>query len=143
MDGGLAATIYAAPDSMLIGGSTTRLPTSQLTIILNSKLVSEFAVTDRSLPGVLGRALSLGVKRSSRTAAILLEAAAKRSGVEFNIAYVDQSFDVPSRGLFDPEYMKALFDVGTRQGRSAEPFLHSVMQASAQPATPEPPQARQ
>jgi hypothetical protein len=138
VDGGLAATIYAAPDSYLLGTTASRLPARQLAIIVNSKLVPEFDLTDPSIPGVLGRSLSLGVKRATRTAALLIAAAARRSGTDFNIAYVDQGFDVPSRGLFDPAYMKALFEAGLQQGRGAEPFRHALPESA-----PQPPQARQ
>jgi Patatin-like phospholipase len=130
VDGGLAATIYVAPDSMLLASSSLRLPAAQVTLILNSKLVSEFAMTDRSLVGVLGRSLSIGVKRATRSAAILIAAAARRSGTDFNVAYVDQKFDHPSRGLFDPEYMKALFEAGRQQGRSDEPFRRAMPEAT-------------
>lgn len=130
-DGGLAATIYIAPDSILLANSaSSRLPASQVTLILNSKLMTEFAMTDRSLVGVLGRSLSIGVKRASRSAAILIAGAARRSGTDFNVAYIDQGFDVESRGLFDPEYMKALFAAGLQQGRSGEPFRHAMPEAA-------------
>ena len=46
--------------------------------------------------------------------------AAKRSGVGFNVATIPASFNAPSRGAFDPEYMKALFQTGYDQGRSAD-----------------------
>jgi predicted acylesterase/phospholipase RssA len=130
-DGGLAATIYIAPDSILLANSaSSRLPASQVTLILNSKLMTEFAMTDRSLIGVLGRSLSIGVKRASRSAAILIAGAARRSGTDFNVAYVDQEFDFPSRGLFDPDYMKALFEAGLQQGRGGEPFRHAMPEAA-------------
>jgi predicted acylesterase/phospholipase RssA len=139
VDGGLAATVYIAPDSMLLASSSLRLPASQITLILNSKLVSEFTMTDRSLVGVLGRSLSIGVKRATRSAAILLAAAARRSGTDFNVAYVDQKFDHPSRGLFDPDYMKALFEAGRQQGRSDEPFRRAMPEATPpQAAAPQP-----
>jgi predicted acylesterase/phospholipase RssA len=134
-DGGLAATIYVAPDSYLLGSSTPRLPTNRLTVLVNGKLVPEFAVTDRSVAGILGRSLSLGVKRATRSAAILIAAAAQRSGTDFTIAYVEQGFDFPSRGLFDPAYMAALFEAGATQGRSSEPFRRSLPEA-APPAQP-------
>jgi hypothetical protein len=138
MDGGLAATIYIAPDSMLLASSSLRLPASQITLILNSKLMTEFEVTERSLVGVLGRSLSVGVKRATRSAAILIDAAARRGGTEFNVAYVDNAFDHPSRGMFDPEYMKALFEVGRLQGRSNDPFRHAMPEAAPpQAGTPQ------
>jgi predicted acylesterase/phospholipase RssA len=142
VDGGLAATVYVAPDSMLLASSARRLPTSQLTLILNSKLAADFAKTDRHILGVLGRSLSIGVKRATRSAAILIAAAARRSGAEFNIAFVDQKFDFPSRGLFDQDYMKALYEAGLRQGRSDEPFRHDLPETTAsQAAAPAPPPA--
>jgi len=137
VDGGLGATIYVAPDSMLLSSAPPRFPASQITLILNSKLMAEFAMTDRHLVGVLGRSLSLGVKRATRTAAILIGLAARRAGTEFNVAYVDQKFDIPSRGLFDPDYMKALFDVGLKLGRSETPFHHTMPESQpAQAAAP-------
>ena len=48
--------------------------------------------------------------------------AAKNSGVGFNVAAIPASFNAPSRGAFDPDYMKALFDVGYDQGKSAKAF---------------------
>ena len=35
--------------------------------------------------------------------------AAKNSGIGFNVATIPASFSAPSRGAFDPDYMKALF----------------------------------
>jgi patatin-like phospholipase len=138
MDGGLAATLYIAPDSMLLASSSLRLPASQITLILNSKLMTEFEVTERSLVGVLGRSLSVGVKRATRSAAILIDAAARRGGTEFNVAYVDNAFDHPSRGMFDPEYMNALFEAGRQQGRSDAPFRHAMPElAPPQAAVPQ------
>lgn len=138
VDGGLAATIYVAPDSMLLSSSPARFPTSQITLILNSKLMADFAMTDRHLVGALGRSLSIGVKRATRSAAILIGHAARRAGTEFNVSFVDQNFDFPSRGLFDPDYMKALFEAGVKQGRGEMPFRHAMpepqpVQAAAPP----------
>ncbi|RAI32926.1 hypothetical protein CH340_13875 [Rhodoplanes serenus] len=129
VDGGLAATIYAAPDSMLLAGAAGRLPMDSLTILVNGKLRSAFGVTDRSLIGVLGRSLSIGVKRASRSASVLAAAATKRNGIPFNLAFVDQGFDHPSRGMFDAAYMKALFQTGVDRGKSASPFVSEVPDA--------------
>ena len=45
--------------------------------------------------------------------------AAKNSGIGFNVATIPANFNAPSRGPFDPDYMKALFDAGYDQGKSA------------------------
>ncbi|EJW10047.1 hypothetical protein A33M_0666 [Rhodovulum sp. PH10] len=131
VDGGLAATIYVAPDSMLLATSTDRLPMSELTVVVNGKLRSEFSLTDSSLIGVLGRSLSIGVKRSSSSIVALAAAAARKSGTTFNLAAVDQKFDEASTGLFDQKYMSKLFAVGLAQGKSATPFETTVPERSA------------
>jgi hypothetical protein len=59
--------------------------------------------------------------------------AAKNSSIGFNVATIPPSFNAPSRGAFDPDYMKALFNVGYDQGKSANPF------AAAPPAFPDSP----
>ena len=48
--------------------------------------------------------------------------AAKNSGIGFNVATIPAGFNAPSRGPFDPDYMKALFQVGYDQGKSANAF---------------------
>lgn len=126
VDGGLAATVYAAPDSTLVSNSARLVPT-QLTVIVNGKLVNDFDVVSRNLAFVLGRTLSLGVKRGTRTSVALLTNAAARSGTEFNLAAIDPSFDAESKSLFDPKYIAALFDYGLRQGRSSDPFQHPTV----------------
>jgi hypothetical protein len=50
--------------------------------------------------------------------------AAKRSGVDFNIASIPADFSAPSRGPFDPDYMSALFQLGETLGKSATPFAN-------------------
>jgi hypothetical protein len=137
VDGGLASTIYAAPDSLLLKPAARPLPTGRLTVIVNGKLQSEFEFVDRSVLTILGRSLSLGVKRGTRAAVDLIAAAAQRGGTEFNLAYVEEGFDVASQGLFDPQYMTALFEAGVRQGRSAEPFRHAAPPLAPSPAQPQ------
>ena len=48
--------------------------------------------------------------------------AAKRSSVRFNVATIPASFNVPSKGAFDPKYMGALFQTGYDQGQGANAF---------------------
>jgi hypothetical protein len=49
------------------------------------------------------------------------------------VATIPPSFNAPSRGAFDPDYMKALFNLGYDLGKSANPF------AAEPPAFPAPP----
>ena len=40
----------------------------------------------------------------------------KRDGVAFNLAYIDEDFQLPYKGPFDKTYMNALYDYGYKAG---------------------------
>jgi hypothetical protein len=68
---------------------------------------------------------------------------AKRSGIPFNVASIPPNFSAPSRGAFDPDYMRALFQAGYDQGKSATPFAAAPPPYPAPPAqASQPPQAQ-
>ena len=60
---------------------------------------------------------------------------AKHSNVGFNVASIPPSFNAPSRGPFDPDYMKALFQTGYDLGNSATPFSAEPPAYFGSPAT--------
>ena len=63
-------------------------------------------------------------------------AAAKRSNVGFNVATIPASFNAPSKGPFDPDYMRPLFQTGYEMGRSAKPFSNEPPPYPSGPRTP-------
>ena len=65
-DGGLAAQIFVAPESMLNTSSTTKLPATELYLIANNRLAPEFQMTERSLIFVLGHSIAVGVQSMLR-----------------------------------------------------------------------------
>lgn len=48
--------------------------------------------------------------------------AAERDGIDYNLAYVPDDFDEKAKEMFDPEYMRKLFDVGYRMAKSGFPW---------------------
>jgi predicted acylesterase/phospholipase RssA len=136
-DGGMCAQFFIAPESALSSTSNYRLPATDLYIIVNTQLASDFQVTERSLVPIVVRGISVIVKTLTR---VMLQTAylnAKRSGIGFNLATVPTTFHLPSRGAFDTEYMKALFNVGFEQGKSGFPFSSEPAIASMQ-SSPKP-----
>src|SRR5256885_17016751 len=128
-DGGLTAQIFVAPESMLNTSSTTKLPASELYLIVNSRLMPEFQMTERSLIFVLGHAINVGVQTMLRINIDRAYAAAKRSGVPFNLAFPALASDQQGKGAFDPEFMKDLFASGAARGRGESPFVQEAGEA--------------
>ncbi|HXX03497.1 MAG TPA: patatin-like phospholipase family protein [Xanthobacteraceae bacterium] len=135
-DGGIGGQFFVAPASLITITSDYRLPATQLDIVVNTGLEHDFQVVERFAPSILGQAVGAAIKVDTRMMLALTYAAAKRSGVGFNVATVPASFNVQSKGPFDAKYMGALFQVGYEQGRSASPF---ATEPPPYPAAPVPP----
>jgi hypothetical protein len=134
-DGGVGAQFFVAPESLLTSGSDYRVPATQLYILINGKLTPEFAVNDRTTVAILGRSVSVAIKAAARTGVDRAYVAAKRSGVDFNLAYVDPGFTQQSKGLFDRDYMQALYKRGFEHGKNGQPFLAQPPELSNRPAS--------
>lgn len=129
VDGGLGGQFFVAPPSLMASTSEYRLPATQLYIVVNTALQREFKVVDRFAPTILTQSIGMAVPVDTGLMIDRTYIVAKRSGVEFNVATIPATFSAPSKGPFDPEYMKTLFQVGSVQGKGATAFA----------ATPPPP----
>ena len=128
-DGGLAAQVLVAPESMMNTSSTTKLPATALYLIANSRLTPEFQTTERSLIFVLGHAITVGVQSMLRVNIDRAYATAKRNGIPFFLSYPALASDQQGKGAFDPEFMKDLFQTGVARGRGENPFVQEVGEA--------------
>jgi hypothetical protein len=133
-DGGLAAQLYTAPESVLNSSSSYKLPATELYVVANTRLSPEFQLTERSLLSVLAHSINVGVQSALRTAIDRAYSAAKRSGIPFNLAYPALAADQQGRGAFDSEFMKSLFELGVARGKSATPFAADPTEALRPPA---------
>jgi hypothetical protein len=120
-DGTLTAPFYIAPESMLASGNP-RLPATELYVIVNGKLAADFGPPGRSTIEILGRSISVALTFGLRTELALVVAAARRQSLILRYAHIDQRFTKEPRGVFDGEYMRALFDFAAEQARNGSAF---------------------
>jgi hypothetical protein len=129
-DGTLTSPFFVMPDSMLSPRNTSRPPLGQLYVIVNSKLGPEFKMPDRNVPGILGRSIGVALTAALRAEVMLVYIGAQRHGITLRIAHVDPSFDHPSRGPFDGQYMQALYEVGVAAGKKGTAFGDTLPELS-------------
>src|SRR5215472_2177886 len=122
VDGGVGGQFFVTPPALMQSTSSYKIPADALYIVVNSGLQPEFQVVERSTPTILAQTVSMAIKADLRVLLDRAYVAAKNSGIGFNVATIPRSFNAPSRGAFDPDYMKALFNVGYDQGKSENPF---------------------
>ena len=128
-DGGLSGQVFVAPESILNTSSTVKLPASELYLIANNRLTSEFQTTERSLIFVLGHSIAVGVQSMLRMNIDRAYAMAKRNSIPFNLSYPALAADQQGKGAFDPEFMRGLFELGVARGKSGQPFVQEVGEA--------------
>jgi hypothetical protein len=121
-DGGVGGQFFVTPPALMQSTSSYKIPADALYIVVNSGLQPEFQVVERNTPTILAQAVSIAIKADLRMLLDRAYVAAKNSGIGFNVATIPPSFNAPSRGAFDPDYMKALFNVGYDQGKGLNPF---------------------
>jgi predicted acylesterase/phospholipase RssA len=124
VDGGVGGQFFIAPAAVMAATSDYRLPATALYVVINTGLQPGFQIVPRSTPSILTGTVGAAVKVDTRLMIDRAYLAAKRSGVDFNVATIPADFNAPSRGPFDSEYMSALFKVGETLGNSATPFAN-------------------
>jgi predicted acylesterase/phospholipase RssA len=133
VDGGVGGQFFLAPAALMAATSDYRLPATDLSIVVNSGLRPDFEVVPRTTQAILAQSVGMAVQVDTRLMLDRAYLVAKRSGANFKVASIPPSFNAPSRGTFDPDYMKALFQTGYDLGNSPSPFN------SLPPAYPEAP----
>jgi predicted patatin/cPLA2 family phospholipase len=131
-DGGVGGQFFVTPPALMQSTSSYKIPADALYIVVNSGLQPEFQMVERNTPTILAQTVSIAIKADLRVLLDRAYVAAKNSGIGFNVATIPASFNAPSRGAFDPDYMKALFNLGYDQGKGPSPF------AAEPPAFPAP-----
>ncbi len=135
-DGGIGGQVFVAPASLMATNSDYKLPATQLYLVINCDLKPDFKVVERFVPSILSQSVAAAVQVDTRLILSLTYAFAKRGGIGFNVAAIPENFDVPSKGSFDPDYMRALFQTGYDLGHSALPFSAEPPPYPTWPALP-------
>ncbi|HXX57518.1 MAG TPA: patatin-like phospholipase family protein [Thermodesulfovibrionales bacterium] len=94
----------------------------KLYIIRNSRLDPEWAQVDRRTLTIAGRAISSLIQMQGVGDLYRIYLTAERDGLDYNLAYIPSSFNVPKKEDFDTAYMRQLFDVGYSMAAKGYPW---------------------
>lgn len=122
-DGAVTMPVFVAPAAVLAGDGTTKLPASDLYVIVNTRLAPDFSMPERDTAAVLGRSVGIALTTGLRMQLAQLRLAAARQGIELHVASVQDDFTRrAANGTFDRDYMQALYDYGAARGRAGTGF---------------------
>jgi hypothetical protein len=123
VDGGAMAQVFIYPPALELARLSAELGGQRerhLYVILNAATRSDWSETGRRAITIAGRAIDSLIHSQGIGDLYRIYLTAQRDGVEFNLAHIPDDFMAPHPEQFDNAYMRALFDVGFRQGKAGD-----------------------
>jgi len=125
VDGGTVAQVFLYPPSLHLAEASAAAGAQRrrsVYIIRNARLDADWASVERRVLPIATRAIAALTQTQGIGDLYRIYATTQRDGVDYNLAFIPPSFDVPHRAEFDPDYMKALFEVGRRSAAGGYPW---------------------
>ena len=94
----------------------------RLYIIRNARLDPDWANVERRTMSIAGRAITSLIQTQGIGDLYQIYLVAQRDGIDFNLAYIPASFNVPHKEDFSPEYMRPLFELGYKLAVNGYPW---------------------
>jgi Patatin-like phospholipase len=132
VDGGTIAQAFLYPPSISLRTAAARVGVSEKTlrterrrvayVIRNGRLTRPEESVRLQTVAIAKEALSTMIASSGVNDTYRMFLLARRDGVDFNLASINDDFDVPYKGPFDKGYMQTLFEYGYQKGRAGYPW---------------------
>jgi len=121
VDGGTASQVFLYPagfpwEELLEKLEVPRAPRAY--VIRNSRLDPEGIAVNRKLLPIAQRTISSLIRTQGIGDLYRIFALAERDGLEFNLAFIPKEFDAIPTEMFDPVYMKKLYEMAYEMGKS-------------------------
>ena len=116
VDGRAMEQVFVYPPSFHIQEGARQLGLQQrerrVYVIRNSRLDPEWAQVERRTMSIAERAISSLIQTQGIGDLYRIYLTTQRDGVDFNLAYIPDSFNAPHKEDFDTQYMRQLYAVG-------------------------------
>jgi hypothetical protein len=127
VDGGTMAQVFLYPPTISakvkeLEKGTAERRERRLYIIRNSRLDPEWAQVDRRTLTIAGRAIGSLIHTQGIGDLYRIYTTAQQDGLDYNLAYIPSTFNVPKKEDFETAYMRQLFDVGYSMAAKGYPW---------------------
>lgn len=129
VDGGVEAQVMLYENAILpfsheSAKSAHAVRPRRLYIIRNEKVYPEWEDVKPTLTGMAVRSIDSLTKSQGIGDLFRLYAYAQRDDIQYNLAYIPSSFKVVEPKPFDNAYMRQVFQLGYKMGKSDQPLTH-------------------
>lgn len=136
VDGGAIGGFFVMPRAMLEAGNRQNGPGGTIQILYNGRIDPQFAVVKPRTFGIMGRALATVLGEIDRTGVKDLKAYGADHGTAVSVCAIDDGFQVKDSTLFDPNYMRALYNYGLSVGQAGDCLARPAPSPPATPISP-------
>jgi hypothetical protein len=121
VDGGVSAQVFVYPPLFELDRETQAVHVNRnrhVYVIRNARLDPDWAQVDRSTLSIAGRSIAALIQNQGVGDLYRLYVTSRRDHVDFNLAFIPDTFTTPLKEPFDQAYMRELFNVGFELGRA-------------------------
>jgi Predicted esterase of the alpha-beta hydrolase superfamily len=125
VDGGATAQVFVYPPSLNIRTAAQQagiVRERRLYVIRNARLDPDWAQVERRTLSIANRAVSSLIQTQGIGDLYRIYIAAQRDGIDFNLAYIPETFKTTLKEPFDPVYMNELFKIGYDMAAKGYPW---------------------
>ncbi|WP_217907704.1 MULTISPECIES: patatin-like phospholipase family protein [Desulfosediminicola] len=126
VDGGTTTQIFLYPVGVkwsTVIGKLEIKGTPNLYLIRNARLYPQMQPIDPKIIPIAGSAITSLIRTQGIGDMYRLYYGAVRDGLNYNLAFIPADFNEKPSEIFDPNYMRQLFDLGYQMAESGEPWL--------------------
>ena len=125
VDGGTVSQVFIYPPRFRLKENAASAGIQRernLYVIRNARLDPDYVDVERQALTIVQRAISSLIHTQGIGDLRMIYEIAQRDGLDFNLAYIPQTFNAPHKENFDPGYMQALFKLGYDLGKKGYPW---------------------
>ncbi|RDE05596.1 hypothetical protein DVW87_10210 [Sphingomonas aracearum] len=133
VDGGAIGGFFVMPRAMLDAATDPSSANGAVQILYNGRIAPQFEVVKPKTFDIMSRALSTVLGEIDRSTVADLRRYARERRIAFSLCAIGNDFGEPAGKLFDPAYMRALYDYGLRTGKTGGCLAPEQPRAPEQP----------
>jgi hypothetical protein len=125
IDGGAASQVVLYPPGLDWSRVLRRLEVPSapdVYVIRNARLDAQGSAVRRRVFPIAGRSIDSLIRTQGIGDLFRIYTLATRDGLDFNLAFIPEDFDEAPKELFDPVWMRKLFDRGFEMGKAGYPW---------------------
>ena len=128
VDGGASSQVFIVPTGLDWSKIEEKLEVKGVPrayIIRNDRLVTDWQAVKPKIAPIAKRSISSLIRNNGYGDLYRLYLETQQAGIDFNLAYIPNEFNLKAKEHFDPQYMSQLYDLGYRMALSGYPWQKS------------------